>query len=192
MSITSISLLERIRRDSDSQSWERLVSLYLPWIENILKQAEISAEDQEDLRQDVLAVVCREIPAFQHNGRTGAFRRWLRDIVMNRLRHYWRQKQTMGRRFIAAELDSIPDRILELETMWDSEHDCFVMRELLKQAEPSFTQSTWKAFCLQTLDQWDASRCAAELGISVNAALLAKSRVLQHLRSEAAGILDNI
>ncbi|MBS0261636.1 MAG: sigma-70 family RNA polymerase sigma factor [Planctomycetes bacterium] len=192
MSITSISLLDRIRRDSDAQSWDRLVSLYLPWIDNILKQAEIAGDDRDDLRQDVLAVVCREIGSFQHNGRTGAFRRWLRDIVMNRLRNYWRQKQSRGQRFVAVELETLPDRIRELETIWDCEHDRFLMQELLKQAEPAFTQATWKAFCLQTLDQWDATRCASELGISVNAALLAKSRVLQHLRTEAAEILDEL
>jgi RNA polymerase sigma-70 factor (ECF subfamily) len=66
------------------------------------------------------------------------------------------------------------------------------MRELMKQAELSFAESTWKAFCLQVLHEWDAARTADELGISVNAALLAKSRVLQRLRNEARGILDEI
>jgi RNA polymerase sigma-70 factor (ECF subfamily) len=192
MANTSLSLLDRIRRGSDTQSWTRLVALYTPWIENLFQRAEVSAADREDLRQEVLAVVCREISGFEHNRQTGAFRRWLRNIATNRLRDYWRQRQTNARRFVSVEWETVPDRLCELEASWESEHDQFVMRELLKQTEPSFTQTTWKAFCLQALHQWDASRCAAELGISVNAALLAKSRVLQHLRREAAGILDNL
>jgi RNA polymerase sigma-70 factor (ECF subfamily) len=56
----------------------------------------------------------------------------------------------------------------------------------------SFAESTWKAFSLQVLHDWDATRTAVEVGISTNAALIAKSRVLQRLRDEGNGILDDL
>jgi RNA polymerase sigma-70 factor (ECF subfamily) len=192
MPSTSLSLLDRVRYDADSHAWTRLVNIYTPWLDDLLQRAEISIDDRDDLRQDVLAVMCREIADFEHNGHIGAFRRWLRNITMNRLRNYWRQRQNRANRFVSAELEVFPDRLRDLEAIWDREHDQFVMQELLKKAESSFTESTWKAFCLQVLHGWEAARVADELGISVNAALIAKSRILQHLRHEAAGILDDI
>lgn len=192
MPSTSLSLLDRVRCSENSDSWSRLAALYTPWLESLFQRAEISMDARDDLRQDVFAVVCREIPDFHHNGQTGAFRRWLRNITMNRLNNYWRQQQKAAQRFVPAELELIPDRIRDLEAAWEREHDQFVMRELLKQAEMSFAESTWKAFCLQVLHEWDAARTADELGISVNSALLAKSRVLQRLRNEAHGLFDEI
>lgn len=192
MATTSLSLLERVRTGADPQSWSNLVALYTPWLEELLRRGDVPAGDRDDLKQDVLVVVYREIDRFEHNGQVGAFRRWLRNIALNRLRNYRRQQRNHADRFVGAELDGLPDRLGGDEAVWEREHDEFIMKELLKQAEPSFTQSTWKAFCLQVLHEWDVARTAAELGISVNAALLAKSRVLQHLRREAQGILDDI
>jgi RNA polymerase sigma-70 factor (ECF subfamily) len=53
------------------------------------------------------------------------------------------------------------------------------------------TPGTWRAFRRQVVDGAAAAAVATELGISVNAALLAKSRVLRRLRDEAGGLLDD-
>ena len=42
--------------------------------------------------QEVLAQLAGELPGFAHNGRTGAFRVWLRAITVNRLRAHWRDR----------------------------------------------------------------------------------------------------
>ena len=65
-----------------------------------------------------------------------------------------------------------------------------VARRLLELLEPEFTPPTWRAFQRQALDGATAARTAEELGLTVNAVLIAKSRVLQRLRAEAAGLLD--
>src|SRR5262249_34984874 len=46
--------------------------------------------DLEDLSQDILLSVVKHLPAFQHSGRRGAFRCWLRTIVCSRTADYWR------------------------------------------------------------------------------------------------------
>ena len=42
------------------------------------------ARDLEDLSQDILLSVVKHLPTFQHSGRRGAFRSWLRTIVCSR------------------------------------------------------------------------------------------------------------
>jgi RNA polymerase sigma-70 factor (ECF subfamily) len=90
------------------------------------------------------------------------------------------------------ELQNVADPFSTLEALWDSEHDRHVTEALLILVEPAFTQSTWLAFRRQVLDGQRAEEVASELGISVNAVLLAKSRVLRRLRDEAKGLLDEI
>jgi len=189
---TSLSLLEQIRQESDADAWERFVIVYTPWLTWVVRHASVSANDADDLRQDVLAVVFQEIGGFQHNGQTGAFRRWLRNIVLNRLRSHWRKRRTFEQLESTSELRAVADPFPDLEAMWEREHDRHVTEALLKLVEPAFTQSTWLAFRRQVLHGLRAEEVASELGISVNAALLAKSRVLRRLRDEAAGLIDEI
>ncbi len=72
MDETSLSLLDRARQVSDSESWNHLVELYAPLLRNWLRRYQVQDSDAEDIVQEVLAVVARELPAFQHSDRAGA------------------------------------------------------------------------------------------------------------------------
>src|SRR5436305_915680 len=89
---TSHSLLERLRSQPDSMGWRRLVELYTPLIRAWMRRHDIPAHDADDLLQEVLSAVVRDLPHFDHDGRCGALRRWLRTITLNRLRNYWRAR----------------------------------------------------------------------------------------------------
>src|SRR5262245_56944780 len=84
VSDTSVSLLERLRDQPDDSSWARMVDLYSPLLRDWIRRHHLQPSDADDLVQDVLAVVVRELVHFEHNRRTGAFRRWLRTILANR------------------------------------------------------------------------------------------------------------
>jgi RNA polymerase sigma-70 factor, ECF subfamily len=56
--------------------------------------------------------------------------------------------------------------------------------------EPEFAPSTWNSFCLLVLKELPAADVAETLGLSVNAVLIAKSRVLRRLRQEGRGLID--
>ena len=83
---TSLSLLERVRRDSDAPSWARLLGIYEPLLSYWLRSQGLQDSDVHDVVQDILVIVCQELPEFQHNGRAGAFRNWLRQVMINCLR----------------------------------------------------------------------------------------------------------
>ena len=61
---------------------------------------------------------------------------------------------------------------------------------MLELVEPEFQAKTWQAFRLLVLERRSAAEAAAELGLTVNAVLIAKSRVLQRMRQEADGLID--
>lgn len=188
---TSLSLLERVRVKSNTDAWRRLVSLYTPFLRRILQHFDVNGIQAEDLLQDVFAVVVREIGDFQHNGRTGAFRRWLRTITVNRLREVWRNPgQSQGMASVDGLLTDQADPVNLLEQIWEREHDQYIARRLTELIEPQFDLSTWQAFRRQVVDGQAASETACELGMSVNAVLIAKSRVLRRLRQEIAGLID--
>jgi RNA polymerase sigma-70 factor (ECF subfamily) len=65
-----------------------------------------------------------------------------------------------------------------------------VVRRLMALIEPDFQEVTWQAFRGVMLDGETPAAVAARLGISANAVLLAKSRILARLRQEGQGLLD--
>lgn len=194
MAETSATLLQRLNDRSDSVAWRRLVELYTPLIHAWLRRQGVSDDDAEDLTQEVLGIVVREVSRFQHNGRVGAFRTWLRTITINCLRQSWRsrrhQSQTTHPPDLDSALDQLEDPASDLSRRWDREHDEFVLHRLLELIEPEFRPATWQAFRRQVIDGESAETVAAELGLTVNAVLIAKSRVLSHLRRNAEGLVD--
>lgn len=187
---TSCTLLERLRDGDDDQAWRRLVDLYTPLIQGWLGRYALPAADVEDLTQEVMTALVREMPEFRRL-RTGSFRHWLKTITINRLRGFWRSR---GQRLPAAGgsdflkmLEELEDPASQLTGQWDREHDRHVAQRLLLLIEPDFEPTTWQAFRRQVVDGERAAVAAAELGISVNAALLAKSRVLRRFRQEISG-----
>ena len=90
----------------------------------------------------------------------------------------------------AKVLDQLADPDSQLSRLWDQEHDRHVARRLLELIEPEFEPTTWRAFRGLVLEHKSTAEVAAELGISANAARIAKSRVLSRFRREAEGLIN--
>ena len=196
MNETSVSLLDRACRDSESESWTRLASIYTPLLHVWLQKHSVQSSDVDDLVQEVLLTVSRELPDFKHSGRTGAFRKWLRGILVHRLQTFWRTNQ---RARVVAEQSSVLEQLAELEDdssqasqLWGSQHDRHVLSHLLEEVRPRFEPRTWEAFQRQMFCGEKGRAVAADLDMTLKAVQLAKSRVLNALRTEAAGLIDDV
>src|SRR5688572_2576612 len=77
---TSRSLLEQARA-GEPQAWERLLQLYQPLITYWCLRSPLGEYWSEDVVQDVFVRVSQNLHTFHHNGKTGAFRKWLRTIT---------------------------------------------------------------------------------------------------------------
>ena len=152
------------------------------------------AADLEDLSQDVLLSVVKHLPSFEHSGHRGAFRSWLRTIVCSRTADYWRatgaSTQASGGSGATAALQQIADPDSDLNRQWDEEHDRYVLGCLLDLVEEEFEPATLQAFRRLALDGASGAEVAQELGMSVAAVYVAKSRVLPRIRQEAEGLID--
>ncbi len=91
MHTTSLSLLDRLRQAKpDAAEWRRLHDVYLPVIRSWLARVPGLHDEAQDLSQDVLVVLFRELPSFERQ-RNGSFRAWLRQITVNRIRSFWKR-----------------------------------------------------------------------------------------------------
>lgn len=195
MDSTSLSLLNRLRQSPDDENWNRLVTLYGPLLKSWLVRYDVQSADADDLIQDVLMAVSKGIAEFDHNQRPGAFRSWLRTILVNRLRGFWRARrrrpQVAGGSESDPQLAQLSDPNSDLSRLWNLQHDQHVARQLLELTKSRFAPATWEAFRRVAIGGEQADVVAAELGMSVNSVFIAKSRVLRRLREEADGLVES-
>jgi len=148
-------------------------------------------DEPADLAQEVLIVVFREIARFDRQ-REGSFRAWLRQMTVNKMRNYRRRRHrrpAVGLDPADGFLERLSDPNDDLAREWDRDHDEHVVGKLLAVVQPDFTPTTWEAFRRFGVDGAAAGRVAEELGLTENAVMLAKSRVLKRLREEAGDLL---
>jgi len=189
---TSLSLLDRLKAARpDASDWNRLQGVYLPLIERWLGRVPGLGDESADLAQEVLVVVFREVPRFDRQ-REGSFRAWLRQVTVNKIRNYRRKRYrrpAVGLDLADGFLERLSDPNDDLAREWDRDHDKHVVEKLLAVVQPDFNTTTWVAYQRIGVDGVPAGRVAEEMGISENAVILAKSRVLKRLREEAGDLL---
>jgi RNA polymerase sigma-70 factor (ECF subfamily) len=192
---TPRSLFERLCQPGARQAdWDRLVAIYAPLLRGWLLRYPLQGADAEDVIQEVLGVVVRKLPQFRHNGQGGAFRSWLRSVLVNEVRSFYRRRQSHPEptdpQDEASPLLLLEQPDGELTRRWDEEHDRHVMARLMDLVRPEFTATTWQAFEQAVVQGRLAAEVAAELGLSPNAVWIARSRVMRRLREEARGLVE--
>jgi RNA polymerase sigma-70 factor (ECF subfamily) len=187
METTSLTLLDRLRQPGDDLAWGQFVELYTPVLLNWACRQGENAEDAADLVQDIFVALLQALPGFQRHG-TGAFRRWLKAIMMNRLRDRKRRQARMVKAF--AELPPSPDIPNGADMLAEAEFQQQLARRALELMQAEFQPGTWKA-CWETLVVGrPLEEVAHELGMTENAVYLARWRVLRRLRQRLNGLID--
>jgi RNA polymerase sigma-70 factor (ECF subfamily) len=189
---TRISLLQQAKT-GENGAWQRLADLYRPFLNGWAKRHAPAFHDAEDLTQDILLAVLRSLSGFEHNGRRGAFRTWLRTVAVHSAHDFWSARHTeprgSGDTAILASLHELEDPNSELAHAWDRKHDEFVLNRLFEQIAAEFEPQTMQAFRRLALDGQPAARVTEELKMSAGAVYMAKSRVLNRLRQLADGLV---
>ena len=183
---TSLSWLGRLTGAPNESDWKQLLDVYGELLRTWLSRAGVTPTDRDDLIQEVLMVVVRRVAEFDRRG-PGAFRAWLRAILANHVRKYFREHQRSTSPIDLAAV-AAPDSVLGQQ--WDREHDEYLAARALRLVEGDFVPATWTAFRRQVIDECSPAEVAVEMGLSLNAVILAKSRVLKRLRQELRGLME--
>lgn len=188
MNTTSATLLDRLIQREDRSAWDRFVELYTPLLLAWCRRMGLADADAADLSQTVFVLLYEKLPDFQYDP-ARSFRAWLKTVMLNAWRNQHRKRSLGWNHPTGLDPDSVPDTDprLQLEA---EEYRVHLVRQALMLMQQSFEPTTWKACWEFVVSDRSAQDVAAELGITVNAVYLAKSRVLRHLRQELKNFLD--
>ena len=189
---THLSLLARVKETQTGYSWNEFSEMYDGMIRGWLFRQGVQSQDADDIRQDVMSIVLREVGNFEHNGRTGAFRAWLKAITRNCLSDHW--KKVNRHAHVGPDLGEIAAGLEDTSSpqskMWDAEHDRYVINHLLGEISERLSEKSVTVFRRVVLDQEDARKVAEGLQMKLGAVRVAQHRVLKALKEAGTGLLD--
>ncbi len=203
-SATSRSLLARVRAH-ETAAWDRLVRLYAPFVLQACRRARLRREDAADVFQEVFQAAFARIESFEKTKASDTFRGWLRTITHNKVIDHLRLQRREPRGEGGTEIQrrmsqvSAPGPLDPLDLLaageagppgctsppvGAEEAELRLFRQALEEVRAHFHERTWRAFHGTVVDGRSPADVGEELGMSAGAVRVAKSRVLQRLRSE--------
>jgi RNA polymerase sigma-70 factor, ECF subfamily len=183
-SLSSGSL--RRLRDQDQDAWRRLVATFIPLVYSWCLRAGLQSDDSADVVQEVFRTVAARLTDFQRERPGDSFRAWLKAITRNKLGDYFRRQKT---EFRAHGGSDALDTLLQVPQIDDAEDESpedfsGLCHRALANLKVEFQETTWQAFWRVVIEDRPPADVAAELGLTMNAVYLAKSRILRRLREE--------
>jgi RNA polymerase sigma-70 factor, ECF subfamily len=189
---TQVSLLARLRKGADAESWRLFVELYTPLVYRFGRRRGLQDADARDVAQKVMARVYRAIGKFTYDRRQGRFRNWLGKIAVHEvIRHRHRDARPGkgtggGQDDWLVELQPGP-----MEGDWLEEFNAHVLATALKRIRKEFDELTWQAFDSTWRQNVEPQAAAARLTKTTAWIYKARFRVLKRLRAEVEFLAED-
>ncbi len=184
---TSLTLIDRVKVH-DNDAWERLVTLYTPFLHFWCRRWGVSPEDADDILQEVFQAISSSLKDFRREHPDDSFRGWLRGIARHKALSLLRRRGCRGpggTDFYRRSL-LIPDRSNTPVPDDDEPEETRAVETLYQQAldlvREQFEERTWQAFWRATIDGQSPAIIAEDLGVTPAAVRQAKSRVLRRFK----------
>jgi RNA polymerase sigma-70 factor (ECF subfamily) len=181
---TRASLLLRLRDARDEAAWREFVDVYAPLVYGYVRKQGLQDADAADLCQEVLGAVATAIGRLDYDPERGSFRNWLFTVVRHRLsswRRAERNRPVGGNHATGQLLEQCPAPP-ELEEAWQIEWEHSVFHWACAQVRRDVTEATWQAFWRTAMQRQPSKQVAGDLGLTVAAVYIARSRVLARLK----------
>lgn len=190
---TGSVLLLLLSNPADPHCWNAFVERYAPKIYGWCRQRGLQEADAQDVTQEVLTQLVQKLRTFAYDPRKGSFRGWLKTVTHHAWCDYLESRQRAG---VAGESKEVLQYMETLEAREDllktlaETFDLEVFAEAQARVQLQVSPRDWKIFESLALEGRPGPAVAKELGMTVTAVLMAKSRVQKKLRQEIRRLDD--
>jgi RNA polymerase sigma factor (sigma-70 family) len=190
---TRYSLLSRLQNWDDQDSWKDFFDTYWRLIYSIALKSGLTEAEAQDVVQETVISVAKDINKFKRDRTLGSFKGWLRNLTRWRIADQLRKRKpnTLGENdpltenASPPELSEIPDpAAAALEKIWEEEWQSNLMEAAMERVKRGVKEEHYQMFDLNVIRQWPASKVAQILEVNVAQVYLAKHRILALIKKE--------
>ena len=189
---TRASLLSRLKNWEDAESWQDFANTYERLIYTTALRSGLSDAEAKDVLQEVLLSVAKTIDEFRSDPKRGTFKSWLLNLTRWRIIDQVRKRSALPAKKDKERLsdetptvERIPDASGDdLDGIWESEWRQSVMEAAVARLRRRTKPKQFQIFELYALRNWDGSKVAKELGVSLGQVYLVNHRLRKLLELE--------
>jgi RNA polymerase sigma-70 factor (ECF subfamily) len=165
--------------------------LFYPLVRAWCQRAGLQDADAADVAQEVFRALAGNIDRFRSDGGRNSFRGWLWGITRNQLLAFRRGQlgRAEGGSGALRRFGEIPGEGDASSVVEPADRHA-VLRRAVELLRGEVEERTWRAFWRVAVDGHAPADVAADLGLTVNAVYLAKTRLLRRLRDEFGELLS--
>lgn len=189
---TRYSLIGRLHDPQDADAWSEFTAIYQPVIFRVCVSKGLQHADATDVTQEVLGKIVAAIEKFDLEREQKNFRGWLYRLTRNFVTDFLRKRErdplvqfdaalALGHAMPFDASDSV-----EFQRSYEKQIFLIASQKVQEIVRPQ----TWLAFWRTEIDQIPVTEASEELGLSVGAVYVARSRVLTRIKSEVEQILS--
>jgi RNA polymerase sigma factor (sigma-70 family) len=181
---TRYSLLSRLQNWEDQESWKDFFNTYWRLIYATALKSGLTEAEAQDVVQETVICVAKDINKFKRNRTLGSFKGWLRNLTCWRIADQLR-KRDPGATALPADMGELPEeKDAGLEKIWTEEWQANLMTVAMERVRRHVKEEYYQMFDLNVVRQMPARQVAQLLGINVALVYLAKHRVMTLIRRE--------
>jgi RNA polymerase sigma factor (sigma-70 family) len=183
---TRYSLLSRLQNWDDQESWRDFFDTYWRLIYGVAVNSGLSETEAQDVVQETVICVAKDIQKFKRDRSKGSFKGWLRNLTRWRIRDQLRKRMPGQVEAGEPSEDEPADIGLEniagaasssLEELWEKEWQENLFDAAIDRVKRRVKEEQFQMFDLYVVKKWPVAKVAQTLRVSVGQVYLAKHRV---------------
>jgi RNA polymerase sigma factor (sigma-70 family) len=182
--LTRASLLSRVRDPGNELSWGEFFARYRPLIRRLALRAGLSDSEADDVLQDTMVCLAKQLPDFRYDPKQGSFKGWLARIVQRRVVDQFRKRPQQAP-VDAPTLDHLAaETATRHDAAWEEEWERHLLVEATARTRAVVSSLQFQMFDLYALQGVKMADVKRLLNVNAPQVYMAKLRVGSIFRKE--------
>lgn len=184
---TRYSLLSRLQNWEDNESWRVFFNTYWRLIYAVAMKSGLTETEAEEVVQETILCVARNIQKFKREPQRGSFKGWLRNLTRWRIADQLRKRTGVVLQGDRPDAPVEPSEELEDEKAvadWEREWRMNLLKAAMDRVKVRVSEEQYQLFDLCVVKQWPVNRISTTLGVSAARVYLARHRISRLIEKE--------
>ncbi len=190
---TRRSLIDRVKNWEDHMSWELFMDTYSPLVYSVAFKAGLSQAEADDVVQETMISIARNIRDFNYDPTIGKFRNWVIKNTSFRVLDQLRKRKKLPSPGTArtryddrtATIDRVPDPVsLDVESMCKAEWEKHIRDVAVQKIKNKIKPKHFQVLDLHMLKNWPVPKVAKTLGVTSAFVHMTRFRLIRLLKKQ--------
>jgi RNA polymerase sigma-70 factor (ECF subfamily) len=191
---TRATLIQRLKCLEDQASWQDFFDTYRHLIHTIAVKSGMTEVEAQDVVQETLIAVAKNIPAFNYDASIGSFKGWLLNMTRWRIADQFRKRREhqFDNHVTLDSMDLLPTTKTDLEKVWDAEWETNLLQAAVAKIRRTLAPQEYQIFDFCVNKSWSAEKVATVFSIPTEQVYRATRNVTQTIKDEVQRLQNEI